>query len=89
MKQLRAIHPEAKIYFQTILPRESDTLASVESVNNQVKALTALYDVAWIDLTDDFAAPDGTLKPALTYDGLHLNDAGYALWAQRLKPYLD
>jgi len=38
----------------------------------------------YIDLAAHMRAADGTLKASLTYDGLHLIDKGYAVWAKAL-----
>jgi len=41
-----------------------------------------------IDLLATFVYEQGLLKEELTYDGLHLNDAGYTLWVEIVKLYL-
>jgi platelet-activating factor acetylhydrolase IB subunit beta/gamma len=43
-----------------------------------------------LDLTADFLQPDGTLKKELfSSDSIHLSLAGYAVYAEKLKPLLD
>ncbi|MCY2983965.1 MAG: GDSL-type esterase/lipase family protein [Planctomycetota bacterium] len=43
-----------------------------------------------LDLTADFLHPDGTLKSELfSQDNIHLSLAGYAVYAEKLKPLLD
>ena len=43
-----------------------------------------------LDLTADFLQPDGTLKKELfSPDSIHLSLAGYAIYAEKLKPLLD
>jgi lysophospholipase L1-like esterase len=42
-----------------------------------------------LDLWSDFTNEDGTIKKALfTPDNIHLSPAGYAVYAERLKPLL-
>jgi len=85
---LREQEPQAEIYVQSVLPREADKLEKIAAVNAMQSKITKKYDATYIDLTEIFAAPDGTLKAELTYDGLHLNDAGYAVWGKALLPYV-
>ena len=46
-------------------------------------------NILWLDMTDDFLAPDGTLPKELFPDSLHPSPAGYRKWSARLKPLLD
>ncbi|WP_371395932.1 GDSL-type esterase/lipase family protein [Fretibacter rubidus] len=86
---LKKRFPKADIYVQSILPRDIDKRDEVHTMNKSLRENAVQAGVTWIDLTDEFSADDGTLDPTLTYDGLHLNDAGYALWAEQLRPHLD
>ena len=76
---------DAEIVLQSVLPREADKRAAVDSLNANYAALARDLGVDWLDLVPAFSAPDGSLRPDLTDDGLHLNRAGYALWAQQLQ----
>ena len=46
-----------------------------------------LYTV--IDLYSLFIDNKGQLKDDLTYDGLHLNEQGYEVWSNFIKPITD
>ena len=70
-----------------MLPRESDKLEKIARVNAMQADLTKKHGAIYIDLTDVFAQSDGTLRAEFTEDGLHLNDAGYAVWGAALQPY--
>lgn len=85
---LRAQEPQAEIFVQSVLPREAEKNETVEAVNSIQLKLSRKYGATYIDLTSTFAAEDGTLRSDLTYDGLHLNDAGYAKWGKALLPYV-
>jgi len=82
-------HPGIEIYLQSVLPRESDKLPTIALLNQNYMRIAAESSATYIDLTDVFSAQDGTLQIDLTYDGLHLTDEGYAVWAEVLKPYFN
>lgn len=82
----------AKIYFFTVLPvnqktsfkRHSGKAEHIKWVNQEIKKL-ASKRVKVIDLYSHFNNGEDQLKENLTYDGLHLNDAGYQEWAKILR----
>jgi len=81
--------PSVKIFIQSVMPREVEALAAVDNINLAYKEVTKEQGVTFIDLGPVFTAPNRTLKPELTYDGLHLNEKGYQVWAEVLKPYIE
>lgn len=88
LSQLRAQEPQADINVQSVLPREADKLEKIARVNAMQAELAEKHGAIYIDLTSIFAQADGTLRAAFTEDGLHLNDAGYAVWGEALLPYV-
>jgi lysophospholipase L1-like esterase len=83
---LHGSESQARIYLQSVLPREAAAGAKIAGINAAYKAIADdLGRVTFIDLTPAFAAPDGTLRADLTYDGLHLNQAGYEVWVSEIK----
>lgn len=85
---LQKQEPQAELFVQSVLPREADKVERVSRVNAMQAKLAQKYAASYIDLTEVFAAQDGTLRKDLTYDGLHLNEAGYAVWGEALSPYI-
>jgi lysophospholipase L1-like esterase len=85
---LQAKKPNTQIYLQSVLPRESDAMAKVRAYNSAYKEIARDMAVTFIDLTESFAAPDGTLRPDVTEDGLHLTAKGYQIWADILSQEL-
>lgn len=85
---LQTEKPDTKLYLQAVLPREIASMPKVRAYNAAYEALASEKDVEFIDMTSEFAAADGALKPKYTEDGLHLNAAGYALWGRVLKASL-
>lgn len=77
---------QAQIYLQSVLPREASATAKIEQINQAYREIAAgLARVSYVDLTPAFAAEDGTLRADLTYDGLHLNRAGYEVWVREIE----
>lgn len=88
---LRKANPRAQIYVQSVLPREAENKAKVAAINTAYQAALsqpplATLDIRYLDIFPAFAVGDGSLRPDLTYDGLHLNENGYAVWARVIGP---
>ena len=89
--------PDTKLYFQSILPvnisfpkakgvyNKSDHILAV---NSALKELCNAENVTFVDLHSQFIDNIGQLKKEYTYDGVHINLAGYIQWANMIKPYL-
>jgi lysophospholipase L1-like esterase len=56
--------------------------------NVELKRIASQAGLQFIDFYPDVVGFDGQLRAELTYDGLHLNDDGYRLYAKRLNAYL-
>ncbi len=66
------------------------------AVNEQIIALnhwlmeqTWKYHFHYVDLYHALAGSDNTLKSEYTTDGVHLSDAGYAVWETKMKAALE
>jgi len=86
--------PQTKIYVQSILPvnpqyprflQHYDKADHVIAINRDLQALATTQQVSFINLYPLFLDAQGRLDAKYTYDGLHLNDEGYKLWARFLK----
>ncbi len=60
---------------------------TIEAVNAGLADLAAQHNLTCIDLFSAVALEDA-LNPALTYDGIHFNGAGYQRFATLLRPHL-
>jgi len=93
VQRIKAESPRTKIYFQTILPVNNTFPAKnhfnkdehIAAVNDAIRSLAATEGITVIDLHKEFLDSEGRLAKELTYDGLHLNMAGYLKWAEILK----
>jgi beta-glucosidase len=91
---VREKFPQAAVIVAKILPCHSPGERFYEDIKKTNLALDALKlgndpKVSVLDLWNDFANSDGTIKKSLfTPDSIHLSPAGYAVYAERLKPLL-
>ncbi len=94
VKNLREKFPAAALVVANILPAHAPGHRFYEDIKKTNAALDPLQldrdaKVSVLDLTADFTNADGTQKKDLfTPDHIHLSPAGYAVYAERLKPLL-
>lgn len=81
--------PGTRVVLQSLLPRSDRLNSRVGELNLLLRRHAADRQVTYIDLHHDFADHRGKLRSDLAIDGVHLNGAGYALWADRLRPVMD
>jgi len=89
---VRAALPDTPIYYVSIKPsklrwkswpgmRDANDLISAYSDTNE--------NVNFIDISDTILDESGALKDdVFIFDGLHLNQTGYARWTDKIKPVL-
>lgn len=79
--------PETKIFLQTILPVEKEVYKDkIIAVNEMIKTFVSQSKFEIIDLYSIFVNEEGKMKKELSYDGVHLNDKGYSVWVDHIKP---
>jgi len=94
VRNLRGKFPAAPLVVAKILPAHAPGNRFYEDIKKTNAALDALEldgdpQVRVLDLASDFTNADGTLKKDLfTADAIHLSPAGYAVYADKLKPLL-
>jgi len=85
--------PDVKIYNISITPTRArfNKLADVKATNALIKNYCEADDkLFFFDLADQFLTADGQPRDDLFInDGLHLNDAGYKIWVDEMKPVLE
>ncbi|MEO1552417.1 MAG: GDSL-type esterase/lipase family protein [Pseudomonadota bacterium] len=84
-ERLNAALPETELYVISVLPRSGKKNAIIPGINAMVSTAAETADFVYLDLASAMRAPNGELIPALTYDSLHLNEQGYAVWAEVLQ----
>ncbi len=91
-----AVHnvlPKTRIVFLGVKPsiRRWHLIAEAREANARIKAITEGHPLLeFVDTATGILGPDGTPRPEVfVEDGLHLNDAGYAIWADLVAPHID
>lgn len=100
VRRLKKEHPKTQIVVQSILPHsgENSTWESrdklealpserIKAMNQTLQNIAADNDAYYLDLYPIFVTGDGTLRPDLTTDGLHLNRQGYLVWRSAIALY--
>jgi lysophospholipase L1-like esterase len=64
------------------------TAASIGRLNELLRQKAKEYSAVWLDLTALLADETGKLNEKFTFDGLHLNAAGYWIVTENLAPLL-
>lgn len=83
--------PNSKIYLQSITPVRGYSekyVESIKKINIQIKAIAERRGHQFIDIYPPLADATGNLSENYTFDGLHLNGSGYAVWVNIIKPYV-
>lgn len=93
---VRAIHeklPKTKIAFISIKPsiRRWALIEKIQKANSLIADACKKDDrLTYLDVFQPMLGSDGKPRPELfAKDGLHLNEQGYALWADVVKPSLE
>lgn len=96
LTQMRQYWPTAKIHLLSVLPVEYESFThtaiyrqNVEQLNAGIEALANATNTFYVAMTAAFATDHGNINPLYTYDGLHLNNAGYLVWKKEIGPYLQ
>jgi lysophospholipase L1-like esterase len=89
VRTIREISPETKILLMGIFPRgyrSGDPLRDkIRRTNAILSGLADGRAVRFLDIGDRLTQPDGSISPAILYDGLHLSAAGYRIWADAIR----
>ncbi len=89
VQQLRDAHCE--VVLQSVFP-VAHSYANAEQINSQIPLLNARLKemcgenhIQFLELYKELSK-DGYLNDSLSYDGIHLNAQGYALWKKQIAP---
>jgi lysophospholipase L1-like esterase len=90
---IRKALPETKILYIAIKPSVDrwNLADQMRDANSRIEAVCRKdKHCGFIDIWSAMLGDDGKPRPELfKKDGLHLNDAGYAIWTELLEPHFD
>ena len=88
LDSIATLPDSTEIYLTSILPTSSRWAncppEKIIRLNQAMEKLSVKYNMNWLNLYPLYVLEDRSLKPELTTDGLHLNEAGYQIWANEL-----
>jgi len=91
--RIRAKSPESRIIVMGVLPRGAKATdpvrARIAELNKLLPELGKLPGITFLDIGQKFLQPNGDLPRTLMGDFCHPTEAGYAVWADALKPLLE
>lgn len=95
VSKVKTASPKTKIIIQSILPTNNSFKNQLPQhynkdehvviINAQLSRYAEKFGYTYVDLFTAFQDKEGKLEGRFTYDGLHLNNAGYEHWASVLK----
>ena len=96
LQRIKTASPKTKVYFNTVLPvnntfpdkAQFNKDNHITAVNEGLRQICMDEKITLIDIHTPFLDADKRLDKQYSYDGLHLNAAGYQKWAAILQPYL-
>lgn len=100
LQQIKDKLPSTEVYCMSILSLNihiTDTIPSyhfqekikqVKLINPQIQTLAENFGYTYLDLFSLTIDENDNLKAEYTDDCLHLNSAGFTVWASLIKPYL-
>jgi lysophospholipase L1-like esterase len=93
VRRVRSFDPGVPIAFIAIKPSMArrELLPQIRAANALVREYAAAQrGVAYVDVFTPMLGEDGQPQPQwFGPDGLHMNRRGYALWIERLKPWVE
>ena len=92
LTRIRKNAPLVHVHVQSVLPTRGDhdkQNAAVLRFNEQLKQLAGEFECNYLDLHSLMRDSEGRLKAEFTEDGLHINDAAYAVWKAKILKILQ
>lgn len=91
--RVQAKCPGAQVVVMAVFPRgqspQDPKRAILAGINRRLEpVLRTKPGVIYLDITEKWLQPDGTISKEVMPDYLHPNEKGYAIWAEALRPVL-
>ncbi len=69
-------------------PRNKELAPDIRRINEQLAALADGKKIRFLNINNRLTDDRGELLPGISGDGVHLEEKGYDVWAQELKPII-
>lgn len=92
LRRIKERAPAVRVHVQSVLPTRGNFAARNEPVrdfNRRIEKLAGEHGYKFVNLHALFIDEKGVLKAGFTADGLHLNDAAYAVWRREVERALE
>ena len=93
VEAMRRKQPKARLLLSAIFPRQASPSHWQRQRNNRInmelKKLADAERIVWLDFNARFLSAEGVLGKSLFPDLLHPNAAGYDVWWNEIKGYLE
>lgn len=67
-------------------PQNKALAPAIKRINEQLASLADGKTIRFLDINDRLTDDTGDFRPGISRDGLHLDEKGYDVWAEALKP---
>jgi cephalosporin-C deacetylase len=86
--EIRRRAPESTVIVTGITPRNDniDVMPIISAANSEIAKLADGKAVRYVNINEQLAFADNTLRPGMMHDGLHFTVQAYQVWADALKP---
>lgn len=91
--------PESKVLLLGIFPRGANATevngkpamirAKLQAINANLAKMDDGEKTRYLEIWNEFLAPDGSLSRDIMPDSLHPNTRGYEIWAEAMRPMLE
>jgi lysophospholipase L1-like esterase len=91
VQQIRSALPRTKIAFISIAPNPNrwKEVEDVKATNRLIERYCHRHQLSFINVFPLMLGPNGQPKPDIyVSDGLHMNEKGYRIWRDAVRPYL-
>jgi hypothetical protein len=88
--RIRLVSPDTQIFFHSILPVKFEAMnGTIERTNDQIQSVCNGRGVRFILIYNLFRNSSTAINTKYySTDGIHLNEAGYQLWANTIRPLI-
>ena len=85
--KIRGRLPDVPLIIAGLLPtrgKYAELVPLITQFDTRLKQIAADFDCSFVEMYSHFADDDGLLREEFSREGLHLTEAGYEVWAERL-----